>query len=192
MPTRNLKFLANRYYHIYNRGANHGAIFFLEDNYTYLLHLLKKNQKRYDISIAAYCLMPNHYHLLLKPHRDDTISAFMQSLFGAYTQAVNRQQSRQGTLFQGRFRAIWVSEEGYFSHLACYIHANPVLAGLTQTCQDWLYSNYLDVIGERGGTLKNDDVVPARFATGAAYQQFVEAYITYRREVRGLERYLLE
>ena len=192
MPARKLKFLANRYYHIYNRGVNHGAIFFLEDNYTYLLRLLKKNHKRYQISIAAYCLMPNHYHLLLKSHHDDTIATFMQSLFGAYTQAVNRQQNRQGTLFQGRFQAILVDEEGYFSHVACYIHANPVLAGLTRTCQDWRYSNYLDVIGERTGTLKNDDVVPARFATGAVYQQFVEAYITDRREIRGLARYFLE
>ncbi len=192
MPTRKLKFLANRYYHIYNRGVNQSKIFFSKDNFTYLLRLLKKNRKRYHISITAYCLMPNHYHFLLKPHRDDTVSAFMQSLFGAYTQGVNRQQDRQGPLFQGRFRAILVEEEGYFSHLACYIHANPVLAGLTETCQDWPYSNYLDIIGEREGTLKNADLVPAHFATGAAYQRFVKEYIAYRREVQGLERYMLE
>jgi putative transposase len=192
MPSRKLHFLADRYYHIYNRGVNRGDIFFSPDNYAYLLRLLKRNMKRYQVSMAAYCLLPNHYHFLLKPYQVDTISKFMQSLFGAYTQAVNRQQDRQGPLFQSRFCAIMVDTEGYFSHLARYIHANPVLAGLADTCEGWVYSNYLDVIGKRDGKLKNTDLVPACFATGAEYQQFVEDYIIYRREIQGLERYLLE
>ena len=119
----------------------------MPENYLYLLRLLKKNVNRYALSIAAYCLMPNHYHLLLKSTRDNTAAPFMQSVFGAYVQAVNRQQQRQGPLFQGRFRAILIDREGYFAHLARYIHANPVLAGLAETPQAWPYSNYQDIIG---------------------------------------------
>ena len=192
MPKRKVQFLANHYAHIFNRGVNRGDIFFSPENYGYLLRLLHQNQKRYQISICAYCLLPNHYHFLLKSHQDDTLSPFMQSLFSAYTQAVNRQQNRQGPLFQSRFRAIPVDEERYFAHLACYIHANPVVGGLAGTDEDWPYSNYLDVIGKRSDTLKNTDLVPERFATGAEYQEFVQDYITYRREIEGLERYVME
>ena len=73
MPFRRVPFLANHYYHIYNRGVNHNNIIFSPDNYTYLLRLLKKNLNRYTISIVAYCLLPNHYHFLLKPERDDNL-----------------------------------------------------------------------------------------------------------------------
>lgn len=177
MPTRKLSFVTNQYYHIYNRGVNREAIFFLPDNDVYLLRLLKKNIARYGLSLAAYCLMPNHYHFLLKPTRDDTVAPFMQSVFGAYTQAVNRQQGRQGPLFQGRFRAILINEEGYFIQLARYIHANPVLSGLTDTPQAWPYSNYQDIIGQRNGTLKNADLVPGCFPTGEDYRLSVEGYI---------------
>jgi len=177
MPTRKLTFVTDQYYHIYNRGVNREAIFFLPDNYVYLLRLPKKNIARYGLSLAAYCLMPNHYHFLLKPTCDNTVAPFMQSIFGAYTQAVNRQQGRQGPLFQGRFRAILIEGEGYFIQLARYIHANPVLSGLTDTPQAWPYSNYQDIIGQRNGTLKNDDLVPGCFQTGEDYRLSVEGYI---------------
>ena len=101
MPFRRIPFLANHYYHIYNRGVNRNDIFFSPDNYIYLLRLLKKNLGRYTISIAAYCLLPNHYHFLLKPEQDDNLHLFMKSLFGSYSQAINKQQNRQGPLLQG-------------------------------------------------------------------------------------------
>ena len=192
MPTRRLRFLAGHYYHIYNRGVNRDDIFFSPGNYTYLLQLFKQHHLSHGISIAAYCLLPNHYHLLLRPERDHTLSPFLQTVFSAYVQAVNAQKSREGPLFQGRFRAVWVDDEDYFVHVARYIHANPVQAGLVDACETWPYSNYLDIIGRRNGSLRTDDLVPVRFATGEAYQASVEDYVAFRREVRGLRRYLLE
>jgi REP element-mobilizing transposase RayT len=191
MPFRRIPFLANHYYHIYNRGVNRGDIFFSPDNYIYFLRLLKKNLGRYAISIVAYCLLHNHYHFLLKPERDNSLPLFIKSLFGSYSQAVNKQQGRQGPLFQGRYRAIWVDEEKYLVHLARYIHLNPVTAGLVVTPQAWPYSNYLDVIGQRAGTLKDTTLVPDRFPTGDAYRQFVENYLCHGQTIAGLEKYLL-
>ncbi|MBL7066221.1 MAG: transposase [Anaerolineae bacterium] len=192
MPFRRIPFLANHYYHIYNRGVNRGDIFFSPDNYIYFLRLLKKNLGRYAISIVAYCLLLNHYHFLLKPERDNNLPLFIKSLFGSYSQAVNKQQGRQGPLFQGRYRAIWVDEEEYLVHLARYIHLNPVTAGLVVTPQAWPYSNYLDVIGQRAGTLKDTTLVPERFPTGDAYRQFVKDYLCHGQTIAGLEKYLLE
>lgn len=192
MPFRRTPFLANHYYHIYNRGVNRSDIFFLPDNYIYLLRLLKKNLNRYTISIVAYCLLSNHYHFLLRPERDNNLHLFVKSLFGSYSQAINKQQDRQGPLFQGRYRSIWVDEEEYLVHLARYIHLNPVTAGLVSTPQAWPYSNYLDVIGQRPGTLKDTALVPERFPTSDAYRQFVEDYLDHGQAIEGLEKYLLE
>lgn len=192
MPFRRIPFLANHYYHIYNRGVNRNDIFFSPDNYIYLLRLLKKNLGRYTISIAAYCLLPNHYHFLLKPEQDDNLHLFMKSLFGSYSQAINKQQNRQGPLLQGRYRSIWVDEEEYLVHLARYIHLNPVTTGLVPTPQAWPYSNYLDVIGQRAGTLKDTTLVPGRFPTGDAYRQFIEDYLYHEQAIEGFEKYLLE
>jgi REP element-mobilizing transposase RayT len=107
MPPRSITFLAQHYYHISNRGVNRGEIFFCEENYLYLLRLIRKNLPRYNISIVAYCLLPNHYHLLLMPITDNTLNRFMKSLFGSYVQGVNKQQNRLGPLFQGGTAIPW-------------------------------------------------------------------------------------
>ena len=192
MPTRSIPFLASHYYHIYNHGVNRNRIFLSDDNYTYLLHLLKKNYSRYAIDIVAYCLLPNHYHFLIKPNEDNNLSLFMKSLFGSYTQALNKQQGREGPLFQGRFRPILVDKEEYLARLARYIHLNPVMAGLAQSPQERPYSNYLDVIGNRGGTLKDTSLVPDRFETGHDYQVFVEDLLHSQGEIKYLQDYLLD
>lgn len=129
MHLRSTPFLANHYYHIYNRGVNREKIFFCDENYRYLIRLIRKNLPRYYIKIIAYGLLPNHYHLLLMPSADNTLNLFMKSVFGSYVQGVNKQQNRMEPLFQGRFRHAVVDKEEYFVHLARYIHLNPVMAG---------------------------------------------------------------
>jgi putative transposase len=192
MPPRSIPFLAQYYYHIYNRGVNRGKIFFSDENYRYLLRLIRKNLPRYNIKIVAYCLLPNHYHLLLMPNTDNTLNLFMKSLFGSYVQGVNKQQNRLGPLFQGRYRHTLVDKDEYLIHLARYIHLNPVMAGLCDTPQEWKYTNYLDVTGERSGTLKDSSLVPDRFSDGKSYRVFVEEYLHSRKQIDGLEKYILE
>ncbi len=89
--------IAGRFYHVYNRGCNRERIFCTEENYEYLLSQIKKFLPDAATSVIAYCLMPNHYHMLLRPERDGAIGRFVQRLFNSYTQAFNRQQSRTGT-----------------------------------------------------------------------------------------------
>jgi len=187
-----MPFLAQHYYHIFNRGVNREQIFFCEENYRYLLRLIRKNLPRYTIEIIAYCLLPNHYHLLLMNCADNTLNLFMKSVFGSYVQGVNKQQNRLGPLFQGRFRHTLVDKDEYLIHLARYIHLNPVMAGLCDKPQEWMYSNYPDVISERQGTLKDSSLVPERFSDGEAYRDFVEEYLSTQKQIQGLEKYLLE
>lgn len=191
MPHRRISFRAGNFYHICNRGVNANTIFFSHDNYIYCMRLIEKNSKRYLVTFIAYCLLPNHFHFLLKPEKDNNISQFMNSLFGSYTQAVNKQLARQGPLFQGRFRAVLVDREEYLIHLARYIHLNPVMAKLINTAQEWPFSNYLDVIGLRESTYKSTTLVPQRFETGEVYRHFVEDRLYKTPVVNGLEKYLL-
>jgi REP element-mobilizing transposase RayT len=173
MPHRGDVFVQNHYYHVCNRGAGKGLIFFNSGNYEYLLHLVKRYSRRYAVTVIAYCLMPNHYHFLLRQETDLSLSRFINVLFNAYVQAVNRQQDRKGTLFEGRFRHVWVDREEYLIHLCRYIHLNPVKAKLVSQPAGWPYSNYLEWIDQRSGTLKDGTFIRARFPTPEAYQQFV-------------------
>jgi hypothetical protein len=119
MPPRLTPFLANYYYHVYNRGVNRAPIFFCDENYRYLLRLLKENLVR-------------------------------------------------------------------------YIHLNPVAARFVGKPQDWQYSNYIDVIGQRIGTLQDTSIVPERFPDRITYKQFVDDGLAGPKHNHELEKYLLE
>ena len=86
----------------------------------------KHRAKKKLVDIVAWALMPNHYHFCLRQDTDRPISKFISVIFNAYVQAVNRQQNRAGTLFERRFRHVWVEQEEYLIHLCRYIHLNPV------------------------------------------------------------------
>ncbi len=97
----------------------------------------------------------------------------MQRLFNGYVQAFNRQQGHSGTLFEGRAKSIEVDDEQYAIYLYRYIHLNPVVAGLVNRPEDWPYSNYLEWIGKRAGTLLDRDFVQLHYARPAEYEAFV-------------------
>ena len=173
MPYRGDAFAKGNYYHIYNRGAGRTPIFFSPNNYEHCLRLVKRYAQRYDVAVIAYCLMPNHYHFCLRQETDEPLSKFVGTLFNAYAQAVNRQQERTGALFEGRFRHAWIDREEYLIHLCRYIHLNPVRANLVSKPQDWSYSNYMEWVGKRSGTLKDEELISEYFATPKEYEQFI-------------------
>ena len=118
--------------------------------------------------MIAYCLMPNHYHFLLRQETEVPLSKFISLLFNAYVQPVNRQQGRRGTLFERRFKHVWVDLEEYLVHLYRDIHLNPWKAKLVSQLEDWPYSNYLEWIGQRAETLQDQTFRRDRFPTTAS------------------------
>ena len=184
---RKLRFHAGQYYHLYNRGVNRQPIFFNDGNWAYFLERLRHYASPELIDIVAYCLMPNHYHLLVYLKIDALSAKIMQPFGISYTKAVNKQQRRDGPLFQGRFEAKLVDREGYLMGLSSYIHLNPVMAGLVERPEDWVFSSYRDYVGLREGTLPNPDVVLSQFASRRIYAEWVEAYIEENRKlIEGL------
>ena len=98
MPKRKVNFIQGGYYHIYNRGAARQSIFREEQNYLYLLRLLKKVTAESNITVVAYCLLPNHYHWLLRQDGDIPAGKVPTRVFGSYAQAFNKSYQRTGTL----------------------------------------------------------------------------------------------
>ena len=175
MPRRTIGFCAGEHYHIYNRGVDRQPIFFCEENYLYFVRLLKQKAARNAIQVLAYCLMPNHFHLLVRPESDNAVTAFLTSVCGSYVQALNVQRCRVGALFQGRFRAVHVNRDAYLAQLARYIHLNPVATGLVVKPQDWPYSDYRDIVEGRQGPPTEPGLFAGLFPSSSAYQRFVEA-----------------
>ena len=186
-----MKHISGQYYHIYNRGVEKRDIFANDENYRFLLRRIKEFLPEYPITFIAYCLMPNHYHFLIRAEEDGGVGPFLQRLFNSYTQAFNQQEKRSGTLFEGRAKSKLIDETGYLFHIARYIHLNPVRAGLAQKPEDWPYSNYLEFIGLRNDTLHSPAFVQEQFNTPPEYCKFVKDAIPDEIE-RKLEKYRLD
>ena len=172
MPQRRIPLQIGNFYHIYNRGNNHQAIFFERENYLYFLRLMRQHLTSKGVDIVAYCLMPNHYHFLVYL-TDEKLSNAMKSLSLSYTKAINQRFNRVGVLFQGRFQSIVVDQTDYLVNLSRYIHLNPVKAGLVQDAREWEFSSYLEYAGLRKGTLPKTESIREIIAGELAYQQFL-------------------
>lgn len=173
----NEPFAQNQIYHIFNRGCNKQNIFFSERNYLYLLRKIKESYREYGVGNLAYCLMPNHYHFLLRQETERPLSDWLQRLFNGYVQALNKELDRSGTLFQGRPKHVLIETDEQLVHVVRYIHINPVKAGLAGQPEDWRYSNYLEWIEARSGTLVDREFIGSYFAAVADYREFVSSYL---------------
>jgi REP element-mobilizing transposase RayT len=190
MPRRRDAFYSGGIYHIFNRGAHRLRIFYDHEDYLRLLSYVKTYAPRYEVAILAYCLLPNHYHFLLRQDGVTPISKFIGVIFNGYTQYFNLRREHKGTLFEGRFKHREVTTEPYLLNLIRYIHANPVLHGLIDDPGQWTFSNYLEWVGERDGTLMNRAFIAAYFDSPAAYRAFVLDYLQERELPQPLAEYL--
>ncbi len=119
----------NAYYHVMNRGKARQTIFHGEIYYQAFLQTLDEAHKRFDACIHAYCLMGNHYHLLIETPRAN-LDRIMRHINGIYTQRYNRLRRTDGPLFRGRYKAIIVDTDDYLLPLSRYIHRNPIVAAV--------------------------------------------------------------
>ena len=182
MSIRKVQLVSGEYYHIYNRGNSKQKIFLDKEDYMRFVGLLyacnqkinlkvnnlNKGQTLFDIqreepfvNIGAYCLMPNHFHLLITQSKDDSISNFMQKLSTSYSMYFNKKYKRTGSLFEGKFKSQHLNTDNHLKYIFSYIHLNPVKLidkdwkeqGIKNKktaliyLSDYAYSSYLDYIG---------------------------------------------
>jgi len=129
------------WYHVMNRGRRSEEIFTDKRDYQCFVDLLKETSEMWGLRITAYCLMPNHYHLLIQTPQAN-LSRSMRHVNGIYTQRFNRRHECDGQLFRGRYKSILVEEDRYLCQLVRYIHQNPVKAGLVRTPEDYPWSSH--------------------------------------------------
>jgi len=169
-------------YHITSRGNKKGKIFENDKDRKIFLKILGSVIKRYNFFCYAYCLMDNHYHLLIETP-DGNLSQGMRQLNGVYTQKFNRAHNTVGHLFQGRFKAILVEKENYLLELCRYIVLNPVRAGIVDYPWQWEWSSYAATVGrvKRPKFLTIDWILSQfnkdRKKAQRAYEEFVLAGI---------------
>ena len=166
-------------YHLTARGNAREAIFRDDPDRWAFLAILGRVVERYNWLCHAYCLMGNHYHLLIETP-DANLSAGMRQLNGIYTQAFNRRRKRVGHLLQGRFKAILVDKDSYLMELARYIVLNPVRAKMVKHPKDYPWSSYRATAGNaRPQEFLTRDWILSQFAKArpraqAAYRRFVQ------------------
>ncbi|MBI4846037.1 MAG: transposase [Candidatus Omnitrophica bacterium] len=166
------------YYHVINRGRNKIKIFQEGDDYENFLELIGECCTQYQAYVAAYCLMPNHYHLLICTPQAN-LPQFMRQLNGVYTQKINRRYHCDGTLFRGRYKAIIVQEEFYLMRVIRYIHLNPKKAGMETNLGEYTYSSHKEYMNKKKSKewLKSGDVINKEWMPGSrgrkAYEEFM-------------------
>lgn len=212
---RKIVFANGEYYHIYNRGVDKRKVFLRRGHYIRFLqtihNLLTTGEshpnpillEKYDQSLAfagklsfiCYCLMPNHYHFLIRQLQDHAISDFMHHLNTSYTKYFNFNNERTGRLFEYTFKAIHVETEEQLLHLSRYIHLNPLMANLTNDLKKYPWSSYPDYIGIRNGKLcRKEEILQLLSSRNAeeAYEQFVLDQADYARTLKQLEKLALD
>ncbi len=198
MPSKHTirQFTENSYYHIFNRGVEKRRIFQDREDYnTFIYYLriylsdpkelnldkeiLRLNLENHNLSnevdLYAFCLMPNHFHLLLSQKNKDSISKLMKQISNAYTQYFNKRNQRVGPLFQGKFKASKVSTDEYILHLSRYIHLNPIGRGASLSEFEW--SSYMDYLGKEKRNWVKTDFILNYFKENSPdtdYRKFVE------------------
>lgn len=133
-------------YHVTARGDRREDIVEDDEDRWVFLQTLEKVISQFNWLCYAWCLMDNHYHLLIQTP-DGNLSKGMRQLNGVYTQASNRRHRRVGHLFQGRFKAILVDSDVYLLELSRYVVLNPVRAGIVETPAEWIWSSYRETVG---------------------------------------------
>ncbi|MCB9815161.1 transposase [Candidatus Nomurabacteria bacterium] len=214
MSERKVALVEGEYYHIYNRGNSRQAIFLTEDNYTRFSALLyisngttsfdfreidkdrvfEFDRGQQQVAIGAYCLMPNHFHILLTPLVDGGATTFMKKLSTGYSMYFNKKNFRTGSLFEGNYKSEHVDDDMYLKYLFSYIHLNPVK--LIQS--DWRekgihnkeevlnylrsfrYSSYVDNNYVRPeAKIINRERFPEYFTSKESYDSEMEEWLSY-------------
>jgi REP element-mobilizing transposase RayT len=169
------------FYHVISRGNGGERIFRTDNDYTKLLEYLGKATERFGVTVHTYCLMSNHYHLLIETAQPN-LSAAIQWVNVAYAGYFNRRHRRTGHLFQGRFKALLIEADEYLIPLSRYIHLNPVRAAIVANPVEYRWSSYAAFVGKaKSPDFLVTDQLLIRF--GRSGEEAIRAYRSFVEEV---------
>ena len=223
MPYRRTHLFNNYYYHIFNRSFKKASIFDSYGNPSRALELLQyyrfKNipmsfsrvlklssehqekifsslEKKKDllVEIIAFCLMPNHFHLLLEQIQRNGIKTFIGNFQNSYAKYFNKKNERVGSLFQGRFKSVLIGSDSQLLHLSRYIHLNPYSSGIVKKRSElmsYAWSSFSEYIGKDTGFCK-PKIILDQFKTAADYKEFVFDQADYQKKLEEIKHLAFE
>ena len=202
-------FANNEFYHVFNRGVEKRTTFTNRRDYNRFIETMdyyraKDPPARFSykdrpviiknaiissplVEIVCFCLMPNHFHMLIKQIENNGISTFLSKLSNSYTKYFNTKYKRVGPLFQGSFKAVRVEDDEQLLHVSRYIHLNPLIDYLTRDLKTYPYSSYPEFLGLKKGFCKKDIILDF-FKTPSDYEKFVLDQEDYGRSIKRMER----
>jgi len=202
------KFGAGEYYHIYNRGNREERIFTDESDFNFFI--LKLNQNLFlsnykkirfrtpplsedSFSLISYCLMPNHFHFLIKQNRETPTSKLILRVCTSFSKYINKKYGRVGHLFQDQFKQVLIEDDSYLLWLSAYIHQNPKIAGLVDRAENYKWSSYPDFLGLERNLIECDKkIILNQFKENNNYHDFVDSSYEIIKKRKDLERLLLD
>ncbi|MBI4991308.1 transposase [Candidatus Gottesmanbacteria bacterium] len=224
MPGRNIPLVSGEYYHIFNKGVAGQPVFngkrdyqrFLETMSYYqnknpsvryskfltlsveernkILESLSK-QHNFIVKFISYCLMPNHFHLLLQQTENNGIAKFTSNLTNSYTRYFNVKSKRLGPLFQGKFKAVRIEDDEQLLHVTRYIHLNPYTSYVIKTFDelvDYPYSSLGEYLKLRKAGLVSKKQVLSHFKSLKSFKEFTLNQANYQRELQNIKHLILE
>jgi len=184
----NFRFLqAIDYYNGPKHKENLGLFLIKNRNYQPKLFIPEKDSL---IKILSYCIMPDHYHLLLKIIKDNCLTKYINDLENSYTRFFNIKFKRKGPLWQSSFRAVLIKSDEQFLHISRYIHLNPTSAELVIKPADWIYSSYKNIITDK--SLLKDILTEYSISNSINYKKFVENNRDYQQKLQLIKKLILE
>lgn len=212
MPGRIVPLVNGDFYHIFNRGGDKRNIYvqprdylrFQKTFYYYKFigpkpkfsqfgksNLFKPLLNEKFVEIIAFCLMPNHFHFLIKQIKENGISRFISQLSNSYTKYFNTKYKRVGALMQGVFKSVRIETDEQLIHVSRYIHLNPVVSGLVKQPEQYNWSSYLEYINQNPNFCSIDEVLNL-FKTPQKYQKFVEDQVGYASKLEIIKHHIVD
>jgi putative transposase len=136
-------------YHVINRGNGGQIVFHKDKDYEAFIELMKEAKSRYEVKIFSYCLMPNHFHIVLMPHHAEDLSRWMQWLMTSHVRRYHRHYETSGHVWQGRYKSFLIQKDNHLLIVMRYVEGNPKRAGLVNSAKEWLWSSCQESLGMR-------------------------------------------
>lgn len=169
-------------YHVLNRANSREQIFDTEKDYLAFEKILLEAKEKHPMRILSFCVMPNHWHMILHPETDESMPKFMRWITHTHTQRwhANHKSIGYGHLYQGRYKSFLIEEENYFVQACRYIERNPLRAGLSKKAQDWRWGSAW--IRNKGNTEQKKILSPWPIEMPIAYEEWLNTLDKYEEE----------
>lgn len=223
MPYRHIPFVTGEIYHIFNRSIAKQPIFKRKNDYERIYNLidfyrfnkpklrfshynrlrLKERKEFLDnlyslnklIDIFAFCLMPNHIHLLVKQNDKDGIATFMSNVQNSYAKYFNTKNKRTGALFQSMFKSVRIESDEQIIHAARYIHLNPLTSYILKDInklKNYSWSSFYDYMRKQSLGFIDKEIIMGYFSSLAEFKKFTLDQVEYQRELEKIKHLMLE